>query len=199
MKKFYGIIIVLALLAVVGCTLLPWVKDANNIYDWFKKPVEDAVYLYRTTNYIDYINYTDTETFQFKFVDVDENDDNITVLVNEDGTSRYLVADRDENIIFYGRDQYFSDYNEDEIYLEAPVNLDNSWPYKNETRSIVSIDTTVTVDAGTYSDVVKVKILEENADYSGYYYWSISKGLIYYEIVYEDGSFLKTELYDINE
>ncbi|MGE3062098.1 MAG: hypothetical protein AB7T10_00470 [bacterium] len=199
MKKVVSMIVFGVILVFAGCTLLPWVKDANNIYDWFKKPTEDVVYLYRTITYIDNINFSDTENYQLKFTDVDENDDNITVLVNDDGTNRYLVADRDENIIFYGRDQYFTDYDEDEVYLEAPVNLDNSWPCKKETRSVVSIDTTVTVDAGTFSDVVKVKIIEEDADYIGYYYWSISRGLIYYEITYEDGSYVKTELTDIDE
>jgi hypothetical protein len=120
-------------------------------------------------------------------------------MVNNDGTNRYIVADRDENLIFYGKDQFFSGFSEDEVYIEAPVQIDNSWYYESETRSIASIDTTVKVEAGEFGDVIKVKIMDDDVNYTGYYYWSISKGLIYSQINYEDGSYQIIELIDMNE
>ncbi|PIP14485.1 MAG: hypothetical protein COX48_00565 [bacterium (Candidatus Stahlbacteria) CG23_combo_of_CG06-09_8_20_14_all_34_7] len=199
MKKVLRVLILGFILISMGCTLLPWVKDGNNIYDWFTKPTEDAIYYYKSTYYNDNISLTSISNYQFKFISVDENNDNITVLVNDDGTMGYIVADRDENLIFYGSDQFFSGYSDEEIYLEAPVVIDNSWPYKSETRKIASIDTTVDIEAGKYSDVVKVKIIDDDLNYTGYYYWSISRGLIYSRIDYENGSYKIIELINCSE
>lgn len=197
MKRIVLSAVLVFILILTGCTLLPWVKDGNNIYDWFTKPVEDAVYYYKYTYHNNFIDISDN--YEFKYLDIDENSDNIVVMVNNDGTNRYIVADRDENLIFYGKDQFFSGYSEEEVYLEAPVTIDNTWLYKNEERTIAAIDTTVEIAAGKFSDVIKVKVMGDDVDYTGHYFWSISKGLLYSEIEYADGSYSRTELIDIHE
>jgi hypothetical protein len=195
-KKFSFFILLIALI-VSSCTLLPWVKDPNNIYDWSSSLKEDMTYYYKFTTYISAINYTTTDNYEWKIVDFTEKTDRKVYTINDDGQTRFLVVDKDENLIFYGKDEYFSGFTEEEVYLETPVELDNSWPYKSETRKIAAIDTTVEVSAGTFSDVVKVKIMED--DYYGYLYWSISKGLLYKRLEYTNGNYSEWELIDVNE
>ncbi|MDI6700625.1 MAG: hypothetical protein QME48_05275 [bacterium] len=196
-KRFSFFSIVFLLLFSLSCSLLPWVKDPNNIYDWSSNFKEDVTYYYKSTNYISAINYTTTYNYQWKVVDVTEKTDKKVYTINDDGQTRFLVVDKDENLIFYGKDEYFSGFSEDEVLLEAPVTIDNSWIYKSETRKVSVIDTTVEITAGKYNDVVKVKIVED--DYYGYLYWSVSKGLIYKYIEYTNGNYTKVELIDVNE
>ncbi|MEO0234310.1 MAG: hypothetical protein ABIN39_06785 [candidate division WOR-3 bacterium] len=197
MVKKFSFFIFLVALIVSSCTLLPWVKDANNIYDWSSSLKEDMTYYYKFTTYISAINYTTTDNYEWKIIDFTEKTDRKVYTINDDGQTRFLVIDKDENLIFYGKDEYFSGFSEEEVYLETPVKIDNSWPYKSETRKIAAIDTTVEVSAGTFKDVVKVKIMED--DYYGYLYWSISKGLVYKRLEYTNGNYSEWELIDVNE
>ncbi|MEJ5307780.1 MAG: hypothetical protein WHT27_05740 [candidate division WOR-3 bacterium] len=197
MVKKISFFIFLIAFILSSCTLLPWVKDPNNIYDWSSNFKEDMTYYYKFTTYISAINYTTTDNYEWKIVDFTDKTDRKVYTINDDGQTRFLIIDKDENLIFYGKDEYFSGFSEEEVYLETPVEIDNSWLYKSETRKIAAIDTTVEVSAGTFSDVVKVKIMED--DYYGYLYWSISKGLLYKRLEYTNGNYSEWELIDVNE
>ncbi len=196
LKKENIVGFLLILLTITSCTLLPWVKDKNDIYDWSYDLKEDAVYYYKTTYYYSWRNSTTTDNFEWKITDYTLKTNKKVYTINDDGQTRFLIVDKDNNLIFYGKDEFFSGFTEDEVYLQTPVEIDNSWIYKSETRKISAIDTTVEINGITFDDVVKVKIMEN--DYYGYLYWSISKGLIYKYLELTNGDYYKLEVLDIN-
>lgn len=196
-KKFSILLIAVVILINTACTILPWVKDPNNIYDWFAKPIEGTHLYYKYIYFNDFTNYTSTDNYDVIIMDIDERTDKIVCMISRNDQTRYIVADSDEGIVFYGKDEYFSGYDEEEVYIETPISIDNKWIDNSEERKISAIDTTVEVEAGIFSDVIKVKIYED--DYTGFYYYSKSRGILYREINYSSGDYEKTELIDISE
>jgi hypothetical protein len=79
----------------------------------------------------------------------------------------------------YVREEFYTDAklfgeaaNRREILLKAPLKAGAVWENDRERREVISIDETVQVPAGTYSNVVKVKVtslaantVNENVEY----------------------------------
>jgi hypothetical protein len=81
--------------------------------------------------------------------------------------------------VIYVREEFYTDAklfgeaaNRHEILLKAPLKAGAVWENDRERREVISIDETVQVPAGTYSNVVKVKVtslaantVNENVEY----------------------------------
>ncbi len=70
--------------------------------------------------------------------------------------------------------------NEDkaEIILKAPLEVGKSWSSNDGDREIVAVDQKVKVPAGTFHQVIKIKITYTDSNNTGYEYYAPNIGLI---------------------
>lgn len=188
--------VLLITIVMSGCTMLPWVKDANNIYDWFTLLGKGTELRYKHV-YTDIFSTVHTDYFIVKVLDTEEKNDKRIMTVSYDDATRYIVADRDENLIFFGRDEYFEDSDEDEILLDTPVEEDSKWYYKSEERKIESMNEEYETEAQNFTGLIKVEF--SGNGYNGYYYYSLKYGTVFSRTDYDGGSYSYTELVDIDE
>ncbi len=85
-----------------------------------------------------------------------------------------------------------------EIILKAPLEVGKSWSSNDQEREIVSIDQEVKVPAGTFYQVVRVKITYQDSNNTGYEYYAPNIGLIKSEYLGE-GFEIKSELESFNK
>ena len=83
---------------------------------------------------------------------------------------------------FYQDDNLISQVDKDsppiKIILEAPLKVGKSWTTDGEKREIVAIDETVTLPAGRFYNVIKIKSTRESTDSTTYEYYAENIGLI---------------------
>ncbi len=103
------------------------------------------------------------------------NDNEITEVFSEGGFYE------DGNIIPDVRD------NEEkgEIILKTPLEVGNSWSGDDGDREIVAVDQEVKVPAGTFYQVIKIKISYQDSDNTRYEYYAPNIGLINSEYIGE--------------
>lgn len=184
--KVGRVIVLIGVLAVVSCTVLPWVKDVNNIQDWIAVPALDTEYEYALTQTA-YGN-TETDYMTYTVEDVEDKSDRMVIEVREeiDGNydTQYLIIEKDEGVIAMSDNEYF-DENNDDIILATPVKEGNDWlVYGDDLYEIKKIGESKTVDAGTYSDCIVVERYDNNVTEE--YYFSPSVGMIvYYRYTYD--------------
>ncbi len=67
-----------------------------------------------------------------------------------------------------------------EIILKTPLTVGNTWETRDKKREIVSLDETVTVQLGTFYDVIKIKVTSttEGENFEIYEYYAENVGLI---------------------
>lgn len=183
-KTIYGIIIS-AIIIMTGCTVLPWVKDVNNIRDWISVPAEDTEYQY-VEEYRDYYDGelfdTDTEYYTVTVEGVDQDSDEILIelMYEENGNYDidYMIIDSDEGIIAMSDDKYFQDDN-DMIILSTPVEEGNDWlVYGDILYEIDKMNQTKKVEAGEYTDCIVVTARTDT--YSWELWYSPSAGAMIY-------------------
>jgi len=179
-----------------GCTMLPWVKDANNIYDWFSIVKEDTTLRYKYV-YTDFFQTLHTEYYNVIILETEEKNDKKIMTVNFDGITKCIVADKDKNLIFFGKDEYFVDTDQDEVYLDTPVEEDSKWYYKSEERKIKSMNEEFETDAGKFTNLIEVRT--SGNGYTGYYYYSTQYGVVFERKDYDSGGYVYSELTDIDE
>lgn len=195
-KRVFVSAILLLTILLSGCTMLPWVKDANNIYDWFTLEKKGTEFRYKDV-YTDIFSTVHTGYFIVKVLDTEEKNDKKIMTVSYDDATRYFVADKDENLVFFGRDEYFEDTDEDEVLLDTPVEEDSKWYYKSEERKIESMNEDYETEAGEFTGLIKVEF--SGNGYNGYYYYSVQYGIIFSRTDYDGGGYSYTELVDIDE
>ncbi len=65
-----------------------------------------------------------------------------------------------------------------EIILKAPLEVGKSWSSNDGDREIIAVDQKVKVPAGTFYQVVKIKISYQDSNNTGYEYYAPNIGLI---------------------
>ncbi len=90
---------------------------------------------------------------------------------------------------FYGNEDIIPDVRDNEekseIILKAPLEVGNSWSSNDQEREIVAVDQEVKVPAGTFYQVIKIKITYQDSNNTGYEYYAPNIGLIKNEYVGE--------------
>jgi len=90
---------------------------------------------------------------------------------------------------FYGDENIIPDVQDNEekgeIILKAPLEVGNSWSSNDQEREIVAVDQEVKVPAGTFYQVIKIKITYQDSNNTGYEYYGPNIGLIRSEYVGE--------------
>jgi len=185
MKKYLQIGILISLLAVFifsGCSLL-FFKDKDNLSSWHSELTEGAVFNYYVILYKDG-NTIDTKTYTMTVEDVlEENGLIINRIYGSDYGYTYLIYDNENGMAAFTADinDKVIDRTTDNIILETPVEVGNTWISTNEWNSeILSIDTHQDVDAGVYSDIIEVESITQNSegDIYEWAYMSQSLGLM---------------------
>lgn len=161
--RIFIAIMIIAVFVVSGCSMLSFLfpRDINTITDWMDAPAENTVYTYEYLDVFDGVESNPTEV-EYEVTDVEKGENDLIVeytLENEYGTDliSYLILDNEEGVLVASGDKYIDDY--DMIYLEIPVEEDNSWyPYDGATfeYTIEGINVSKTVEAGTYSDCIHI-------------------------------------------
>jgi len=94
-----------------------------------------------------------------------------------------------DSVYFENSDNYIREWSYDEYeqswsyrtFLDLPLTIGKTWQLHTDYPSImecVSLDTTVTVEAGTFESCAKIKLYE---DESCYYYFAQGVGLVLFE------------------
>lgn len=109
----------------------------------------------------------------------------------------YKVAE-DQILALFKQEEFYEDKNiiyeitekdeMKELILKAPLKEGNSWITGKRRREIMSVNETLTVPAGTFYDVVKIKITseEEPDSFENYEYYAENVGLIMLEFISQD-------------
>lgn len=125
-------------------------------------------------------------------------EDNYLQLTNDNGgTVVVKVYKYNENEIteifsegeFYEDNNIIPDVRDNEeksgIILKAPLEVGNNWSNNDQEREIVALDQEVKVPAGTFYQVIKIKISYQDSDNTGYDYYAPNIGLIKREYIGE--------------
>ncbi|MCK4259771.1 MAG: hypothetical protein KAX49_12380 [Halanaerobiales bacterium] len=81
-----------------------------------------------------------------------------------------------------------------EIVLKTPLRVGNTWESGDRIREIIDIDETVTIPAGTFYNVIKVKVItKEENNFEIYEYYAENVGLILKESKF-DGNEVRSKL-----
>jgi len=90
---------------------------------------------------------------------------------------------------FYGDENIIPDVQDNEekgeIILKTPLEVGNSWSGDDGDREIVAVDQEVKVPAGTFYQVIKIKISYQDSDNTRYEYYAPNIGLINSEYIGE--------------
>lgn len=197
--KVWRVIVLIGVLAVVSCTVLPWVKDVNNIQDWISLPEDGTEFRYtkRTKLYSD-DNWHET-SFTIEITDIENKSDAVLIETryNDSYDRDYIIIDKEENAIAYSEDDYYDEDN-DFIILKTPVSTGNHWYNDNYDFQITEIGAKKEVEAGVYNDCIVIEYGDSPG--LGEIWFSPSAGTYIYE-EYESGygSEFVTELDKIRE
>ncbi|MCK4524722.1 hypothetical protein KAU15_07325 [candidate division WOR-3 bacterium] len=182
MKKNTIIIICIVITMIVtNCTILPWVKDINNIRDWVTIPGDGNEYRYETrTKYYSEDSWHDLSDFTIEITDIDEKSDAILIETkyNDSNNRDYIIIDKDENLIAYSEDEY-TDEDNDFIILKTPIEVGNKWYNDDYDFEIDKIGESMEVEAGTYNDCIVIIYTSNNAN--GEIWYSPSVGTYIYD------------------
>ncbi|MFO8062840.1 MAG: hypothetical protein R6U31_07955 [bacterium] len=179
--KVWRVIVLIGVLAVVSCTVLPWVKDVNNIQDWISLPGTGTEYEYEIVTTSGGNTATDYLTYTVK--GIEEKSDRVVIEVREEWNGNYdydyLIIEKDEGVIAMSNNEYYDKYDDD-IILSIPVEVGNDWLVDDNEKlyEITAIGETKEVKAGSYSDCIVVERYQN--DVSEKYYYSPSAGMIVY-------------------
>ena len=96
-----GISLILAamiIMFIMNCTILPWVSDPNNIYDWIKKPVDGTEFRYAERYKYDWQETWSTDNYTIEITDIDERNDRTLIEYQEDDSNDrdYIIIDKIE-------------------------------------------------------------------------------------------------------
>lgn len=176
MKRLLSGLIIVSILIIAGCTVLPWVKDVNNIRDWISVPAEDTEFHYIETSrdyYDGELLDTETDYYSVTIEEVDQDADEILieVIVEENGNydTDYMIIDSDEGIIAMSDDKYFQD-DDDLIIISTPVEEGNDWlVYGDVLYEIDEMNATKKVEAGDYTDCIVITAQSDNHSWEIWY------------------------------
>ncbi len=110
-------------------------------------------------------------------------------------TARVYNVQNDKIVQIFEEGEYYGegsllqktdDDSPDEVILQNPVQMNTTWKSASRTREIVGIDETVTVPAGTFYYVIKVKITSADSTAENYEYYAPNVGLILREFKDKD-------------
>lgn len=172
--------IVAAILFLGSCTVwqMFFGPDKNNIDAWWPKDFKVGTVL----TYSYHETYTDPsdnykETFTVEITDIDERETRTVIKTSEDGDIVYLIIDKDEGEMVRSGDTIIDD--NDEVVLKTPVEEGTTWyNWTNTKYTIDQVKSSKTVEAGTFDDVVIIKV--DDPDWqtitSVYLYYSVTGG-----------------------
>ncbi len=196
-----GISLILAamiIMFIMNCTILPWVSDPNNIYDWIKKPVDGTEFRYAERYKYDWQETWSTDNYTIEITDIDERNDRTLIEYQEDDSNDrdYIIIDKIEQCIVRSEDDYVDD--NDFMFLKTPVQKDNDWNNDRYDYEIVEMGASKTVEAGTYSDCIVIRY--DNGQMSGEMYYSPSAGTyVFIDEEYDIGFDYSAELERISQ
>ncbi|MDY6786859.1 MAG: hypothetical protein SVK54_01905 [candidate division WOR-3 bacterium] len=197
--KVMRVIVLLGVLMAVSCSVLPWVKDVNNIQDWITLPNDGDEFRYSTrTRY-----YSDDtwheNAFTIEITDIENKSDAVLIETryNDSSDRDYIIIDKEENAIAYSEDDYYDEDN-DFIALKTPVSVGNDWYNNDYNFTIKEVNAQKDVEAGIYNDCIVVEY--SDSPELGELWFSPSAGTYIYE-EYTNGSGYQyiTELERIRE
>lgn len=192
------IITAMIIIFIMNCTILPWVSDPNNIYDWIKKPVDGTEFRYAERYKYDSQETWSTDNYTIEITDIDERNDRTLIEYQEDDSNDrdYIIIDKIEQCIVRSEDDYVDD--NDFMFLKTPVQKDNDWNNDRYDYEIVEMGASKTVEAGTYSDCIIIRY--DNGQMTGEMYYSPSAGTyVFIEEEYDIGYDYSAELERISQ
>ncbi|MCK8818220.1 hypothetical protein MWH28_12715 [Natroniella sulfidigena] len=124
----------------------------------------------------------------------------VQILDKGTGTNIVLVYEVQEDQIgkiieeaeFYEEDNLIEELDEEpevqEVILQEPLEEGATWETNDQQREIVAINETITVPAGTFYDVIQIRIISLNEEDNNetYHYYAKNVGLIKQETIGED-------------
>jgi len=189
MKKV--LLIVVFLMVVSSCTLLPWVKDVNNIMDYLPDIKEGDVFeydvsVYSISEYYDEYSeewVVDTIDYSLEYFDtckeVEISDEKAYYLF--EGYFGYVFI-KERGIAAFTFD---GTYNEDEdvVFLKTPVEIENDWDFVENgdiKLEIKKINEIYEKDELRFEDVIVIEMSysDFNGEYTCELYYSPSGGII---------------------
>ncbi len=196
MKK---IVIILFLFTIIfsSCSILPFVKDKNNIKDWMSPPEEDVEYIYNVRDkWFD--GEWDEDILTIEITDIDEKSDALLVEYrkNESTDRDYYIVDYIENVICDSEDEYYDKYD-DFVFLKTPVEKGNDWYNDDYDFEIISTDSFYETDNEKYDNLIVVDYSSSSTDRVLFY--SPDLGVIVYREIESDNYHYIMELDRIRE
>ena len=176
------------------------IKDSNNLKAYF--PLHSGIEYSYAGEGIEYAS------FKRKVIYVE--DKYLQLTDNNGGTVVVKIYKYDDNEIrevytegeFYKEDNIIPDIknkNEGPVILQSPLKVGHSWENKKEKREIVATNEKVQVPAGTFYQVVKIKILYFDSENISYNYFAPNIGLIKSEYIGENFEVIsKLESFQLN-
>ncbi len=189
----------IVILIISGCSILPWVKDINNISDWISLPTDGNEYRYNTrTKYYDGGDWHDA-SYTIEITDIDEKSDAILIETryNDSSDRDYIIIDKEEQAIALSGDDYFDEYD-DFVILKTPVEPDNEWNTDDYEFTIDEVGVKKEVEAGIFNDCIVITYTDTGE--TGEIWYSPSAGTFIYEDYTTDSGYESiTELERIRE
>jgi hypothetical protein len=174
------------------------IKDSNNLKAYF--PLHSDIEYSYAGEGIEYASFKRKVMYvEDKYLQLTDNNGGTIVV------KIYKFADNEIREVyskgeFYKEDNIIPDIrnkNEGHIILQTPLKVGHSWQNENEKREIVANNAKVMVPAGTFYQVVKIKISHFDSDNISYNYFAPNIGLIKSEYLGENFK-VKSELKTMN-
>lgn len=164
MKRIKRVLLMAALAVVIlllgSCTVwqMFFGPDKNSIDAWWPKDFKVGTiltYKYHETYTTAEYNYDDT--FTVEITDIDERETRTVITTVEDGDIVYIIIDKDKGEVVRSGDTIIDD--NDEVVLKTPIEEGTTWyNWTNSKYTIDQVKSSKTVEAGTFDDVVVVKV-----------------------------------------
>jgi len=166
MKSIKRVLLIAAIAVVIpllgSCTVwqMFFGPDKNSIDAWWPKDFKVGTRL----TYKYHENYTESEynydeTGIVEITDIDERETRTVVKTVAFGDIDYIIIDKDKGEIVRSDDTIIDD--NDEVVLKTPVEEGTTWyNWTNSKYTIDQVKSSRTVEAGTFDDVVVVKVVD---------------------------------------
>ncbi|NOY09208.1 MAG: hypothetical protein GXP33_10260 [Spirochaetes bacterium] len=160
-RRAATIILLFAVILLLGsCNILQMFfgPDKNDISAWWPKDFKVGTRL----SYRYYETYTDSgynyeENIIVEITDIDERETRTIIKTSEDGAIVYYIIDKENGKLIKSTDSSVDD--NDEVVLKTPVEEGTTWYNWTNTRyEIDNVKENKTVEAGTFDDVVVLKV-----------------------------------------
>ena len=122
-------------------------------------------------------------------------DNRYQVIINNGGTStanRYIIT-VDSIVQDYMEHEFYEDKsildspaNHDEIIMKLPLEVGNSWISGDNIHEVYSVNSTIQVPAGTFSDCLVIRISYKDSGNYTYQYYKKDVGLVKSEYVMDN-------------